>query len=591
MVADGGGALFEDYGGLHTEMPQWAPGSDGLYFRALIAGQIQIWRASLSGSAAVEVTHDAANVRDFTLNPDGLHLTYHVTATRAAIDAAEQKAADGGVFVDKSVDMAQPIVRGSWVDGKLASERLTGNWFARGDILWQTPARTVELALPEASAANDLSGAEVRQSIRPSVGEAIIRPGGATSALTIERKGLPAIACQTQQCRDGRALSAIPLRNGRDWLVTTQDLAHRQTLSIWRPGARNARTLATPPGLLNGGRSVDMPCGVAARALVCVEAEADKPPRLVRVDLATGTRTLLFDPNAELRRRIDTPVRKLAWTVPDGTHFTADLVLPATPSPPTGYPLVMQYYSCAGFLRGGLGDELPMLPLAARGVATLCINQPPYVGQRDALLDYDRALGGIHAIIDTLAGERLIDRSKIGMWGLSFGSEITMHVAEHSSLLAAVALATSPTEPSYYWYYSVAGNPIGPSFLHNWHASDPGIDLGGWKPHSPVLNIDQIHAPILLQVPEQEARISMQFYSTLSRTTVPVELYAFANEPHIKEQPRHKAAVYQRNLDWFRFWLQGYEDPASDRAEQYTRWRALAQRRSGATATADPPRP
>jgi hypothetical protein len=30
-----------------------------------------------------------------------------------------------------------------------------------------------------------------------------------------------------------------------------------------------------------------------------------------------------------------------------------------------------------------------------------------------------------------------------------------------------------------------------------------------------------------------------------------------------------------RNLDWFRFWLKGEEDPDPAKAEQYARWREL----------------
>ena len=45
--------------------------------------------------------------------------------------------------------------------------------------------------------------------------------------------------------------------------------------------------------------------------------------------------------------------------------------------------------------------------------------------------------------------------------------------------------------------------------------------------------------------------------------------------PHQKFQPRHKLAVYERNLDWFRFWLQGYEDPNPAKEKQYARWREM----------------
>ena len=53
------------------------------------------------------------------------------------------------------------------------------------------------------------------------------------------------------------------------------------------------------------------------------------------------------------------------------------------------------------------------------------------------------------------------------------------------------------------------------------------------------------------------------------------DLYVFPNEPHQKFQPKHKLAVYERNLDWFRFWLQGYQDPDPSKATQYARWQLM----------------
>jgi hypothetical protein len=33
--------------------------------------------------------------------------------------------------------------------------------------------------------------------------------------------------------------------------------------------------------------------------------------------------------------------------------------------------------------------------------------------------------------------------------------------------------------------------------------------------------------------------------------------------------------VYERNVDWFRFWLQAYEDPSPEKAGQYRIWREM----------------
>jgi hypothetical protein len=81
-------------------------------------------------------------------------------------------------------------------------------------------------------------------------------------------------------------------------------------------------------------------------------------------------------------------------------------------------------------------------------------------------------------------------------------------------------------------------------------------------------------------MPEQEYRLSFELFARLTHTTTPVDLYVFPGEPHIKTQPRHRLAVYQRNLDWFGFWLAGKVDPDPAKAEQYARWKAMADRQA-----------
>jgi hypothetical protein len=59
----------------------------------------------------------------------------------------------------------------------------------------------------------------------------------------------------------------------------------------------------------------------------------------------------------------------------------------------------------------------------------------------------------------------------------------------------------------------------------------------------------------------------------LNRLKKPVELYYYPREDHQPEHPQARLASMQRNLDWYRFWLQGYERPALESREQYARWR------------------
>jgi dipeptidyl aminopeptidase/acylaminoacyl peptidase len=58
-----------------------------------------------------------------------------------------------------------------------------------------------------------------------------------------------------------------------------------------------------------------------------------------------------------------------------------------------------------------------------------------------------------------------------------------------------------------------------------------------------------------MQLPEQEYRYNLELFGRLSASKTPVEMYIYPGEPHIKFQPRHKLAVYERNLAWFERWL------------------------------------
>lgn len=167
------------------------------------------------------------------------------------------------------------------------------------------------------------------------------------------------------------------------------------------------------------------------------------------------------------------------------------------------------------------------------------------------------------------------------MGGFSAGAEATMFVAMNSNLLAAAGISSPVYEPGYYWAASVRGRDFAGSLRDFMQLGDPENDLASWKRVSPALNTERIRSPLLMQYPERELGASMELYSKLTNSHTPVEMYGYPDESHNKYQPRHRLAVYQRYLDWFRFWLQSYEDPDPAKAAQYARWRALRDRAGG----------
>lgn len=563
-IADAGGMLFDDSGAPAAETPVWSPDSNTVYFRALVDGEIQIWRVAIQGGEPARLTQDAANVRNISLSPDGRSICYHVGAARDQVAAAERDAHDRGVLVDATVNPAQPISKGSIVDGMPASQRLTPGWFTHAGILWQAPL--LEKSLPL-----DVSARPTRADFTTEIQD--------DGQIVAHLADGDTILCDATICTS-RSMSAVPVPGSENAVITTADDVHDETVNLWSPRQHSIRTIARADGVLNGGRDPTSSCGVGAKMLICVAASALAPPRLVAISIRSGGIRTLYDPNKDLRDRISATARIERWTTTDGTGMTGILLLPSQPRPTAGYPLVITYYSCWEFLRGGVGDELPMLPLADHGVATLCINAPRSKDGDTGLKAwaYDHATDGIRRIVDRLSEDGQIDRHHVGIWGLSFGSEIAMIASWRLPWLAAASISTGTLDPDFYWFNAVAGRDTPDQMRKLWQVGAPDSDPQGWQRFSPALNADKIHMPLLLQQSEEEARWSMQLYSKLSRSRTPVEMYAFANEPHVKNQPRHKLAAYERNLAWFLFWLKGERVATPVDPLQYVRWARLLAR-------------
>ncbi len=160
------------------------------------------------------------------------------------------------------------------------------------------------------------------------------------------------------------------------------------------------------------------------------------------------------------------------------------------------------------------------------------------------------------------------------MGGLSFGSEVAMWTAMNSDIVRAVSISSPQVSPMFNLLLSLGEEAHFSRIRRYWQLGTPEETPKRWEQLSPTDALDRIRAPILMQVPEQEYRYTLDYAVPLIRERQ-ADLYVFLDEPHQKFQPRHKLAVYQRNLDWFRFWLldEADEDPA--KAGQYATWREM----------------
>lgn len=598
-VGDGGVPLRDSAGVALPAAAVWSPDGRWIYYRARLDDRIDVWRASADGATTERVTEGEADVRDFSLSANDKTLKYSVGPAREDVVAAEQAEYDQGIRVDRATPLGQNLFRSGETEGRQATQRL-GVMFNRVALTAAVPVRWKAIDLAN-RAVRDLASSEKPAAVLAATDLAgqvphvwklerdgktgrialLTRMGETTDRPRIELAMLPAqgarhlVKCMAEACT-GQEVSGAQWRPGTDeviFTVTPYDRGFAQSIYRWNVATGAVYPVATSSGLFGGeGRWGPGTCGVSPAALACVTADANRPPRLERVDLQTGARQVLFDPNQALAQNLaGTPAQLLRWADAKGRTFTGQLY-PARRTGDRPPPLFVTYYRCIGFVRGGAGDEWPLASMAERGIATLCINAPSFSANAEER--YDVGQSAVESAIERLASEGRIDRTKIGMGGLSFGSEVTMWTLIHSDVIAAASMASPTTSPMYY----LLGSNIGDSFLSllraNWQLGALDETPAQWQQISPTLNLGKIRAPILMQFPEQEYMYGLDYAIPLMRSNR-ADLYVFPNEPHNKFQPRHKLAVYARNLDWFRFWLQGYEDPDPAKAAQYAHWRSM----------------
>ena len=144
------------------------------------------------------------------------------------------------------------------------------------------------------------------------------------------------------------------------------------------------------------------------------------------VDVTTGRRRVVFDPNIDLRRHTQGRTEWIRWAA-DGDEGRGVLVLPEHFKAGERYPLVITSYLCSGgLLRGGGRDNAPEFVLASHGMVVVCMD----VAVADLLerlpnwsLLYPTLCDRARALLRDPRFTGMIDPARVGLSGQSMGSD------------------------------------------------------------------------------------------------------------------------------------------------------------------------
>ncbi|WP_156441919.1 Atxe2 family lasso peptide isopeptidase [Blastomonas sp. CCH13-E1] len=538
--------------------PLWSPDSRWVAFLKKEAGKVQVWKAWADGSGSLPLTNSQRDVDRFAVSPDGQFLVYVTKPDTAQPLAGNQQEGRSGYHYDERfipATSSEPQLPGSLPEYVETLDLSTGITRSASDEERLLVVQSTTVA-PKPRGYTPINRSQAQVWIE-AVGGSFAMP---TTMLRYQLPSGASISCRNSPCSNARG-SAWLIGSGRRVAFLSREGWARGTTAIyvWVPGHSSPKVVLRTTDYL-----VD--CRPLADDLLCLSEAATKPRRLIRIELRTGEVHTIFDPNPGWADLVVGKVRRLNVRNDIGLESTVDLVYPAQYRPGQRYPAIVVQYVSRGLLRGGVGDEYPILALAARGYVVLSVNRPPHVGLLENATDLVTAerlnlrnwknrksiLSSIETPLRKLITEGLIDQQKIGITGLSDGATTVQYAMLHSQMFAAAIMSGCCWERN---QGALLGPQIDRTFREVGYPDLLEAAPEFWKEISIIDNAKSIRVPLLLQAADSEYISALGAYTALRQANKAVDLFVFPNEFHNKWQPAHRLAIYRRTIRWFDFWL------------------------------------
>jgi len=317
---------------------------------------------------------------------------------------------------------------------------------------------------------------------------------------------------------------------------------------------------------------------------VYVRQGLNDPPTLWAKSVATEDQVQVWDPNPELMHISYGEASMYHWKDSSGYEWSGILVKPVGYVKGQRYPLVIQThgYSDWAFVTDGYAPSaMAARPLASAGITVL---QTDYrhdiqLSPQEAGIEADK----FESAVRQLDVDGLVDTTRVGVIGFSHTCwQVEATLINKPTLFKAATMADG-IDNSYIQYHLFAtaaetrsefdrangGPPVGTEGLKKWLALAPGFRL------------DEVKAAVRLESYGEGAPLAeWEIYSSLRNQGKAVDMIYIPSGEHILQKPLERMASQQGNVDWFRFWLQDYEDPDPSKAEQYKRWESLKRQTS-----------
>ncbi len=338
---------------------------------------------------------------------------------------------------------------------------------------------------------------------------------------------------------------------------------------------------------------------------VTIRQDLNTPPALFVKNPASSGYALLWNPNPQFKDIHFGHAEAIAWKDAYGREIRGVLIEPPDFQPDRRYPLVIEarsYRQDQFIIDGTYATAVAAQVMAGDGLMVLQAGEPEVPSDQSFRKGTAAALAGYQAIVAKLSGEGLIDPHRVGIIGFSRTCDNVMYaVTQDPHLFAAATIANGFTYGLMGYLESVDAT-IDDTAVKQWWLHYGGNPLGDalstFERESMIFNLRRVLAPVRVETRDPAYILTdWETYAGLRSLNKPVDLIALPYATHIVTMPVDVYESQQGDVDWFRFWLQGYEGPTNpEDPNQYKRWEHLrelqaAEGKESARQSATNPKP
>jgi dipeptidyl aminopeptidase/acylaminoacyl peptidase len=574
-----------------AESPQWSEDNRWIWYRTRMSTRQpwQVWGWRLPSGRREQITQVDGNIERYSYLADEEALL--LTVARKQTSDVPAKAGERGVLFTGQIRGYQTIPVPVQLELALQPKREYWVHDLRTGRERKATAREIHKGSVEAGSDPNAPEADAQELGKYHVVDSRVSPDGSHIAYLYVvddpsvspswSRGLLLVSRRAHTVRkvkpDARVIDQLWWGSDGATLYFTERDGRGHSPALWRVSADGENPLLLFQPAVPDYVSSFSP-DRTGRFVACLVENNLTPPQVAVLDTVAETLRILVDLNPRFASLERSPAERVEGTNRYGDKWFAYLVKPLNYQAGIQYPLIITTYRSGDyFLRGGSGDENPIQVYAAHGFAVLCFDAGPirnlHAGRfEEKVQDWASPAASLEAAVHELSGRGLIDATRVGIAGFSHGEEIAGYAVAHTNLFHA-AVGAAFYDPCFYFL----GGAEWWDVFERWGLGGwpKGKSESNWQQIAMSANADRIAVPILENASDTEYLVYLPVYRSLASLGKPVELYLYPNELHVRNQPKHRLEIYERNLDWFLFWLQEEERPGPEKREQYRRWRQM----------------